>query len=171
MQTMPMYRSHKDVFAAKIISVEEVAPDSGAYHLVLDNGDVAVVAREWLDRKAPSGGDCVGGYYVVYPPDNYASWSPADKFEAGYLRMPQPLAKVAHTDAELEGRFRYHPPTNDDQRQRHHLVSEKTLELAKLLRDVCPPSRGLSLALTELELVRMWANQAIATNHDLLPAG
>ena len=26
----------------------------------------------------------VGGYYVVYAPDGYASFSPADVFEEGY---------------------------------------------------------------------------------------
>ena len=78
--------------------------------------------------------------------------------------MPKP------TDEELEHRFRY-SKSNEEALRRHSRVTEATLELAKELRDLVPESRGLSLALTSLEEVRMWANQGIATNHDKLEQG
>lgn len=70
--------------------------------------------------------------------------------------MPKP------TDADLDNRFRYHPPKDDDTKARHAKVTELTLALAKELRDVCPEGRQLSLALTDLESVRMRANAAVA---------
>lgn len=73
--------------------------------------------------------------------------------------MPQPQQKP--TDAELENRFRYHkgPPSRN---VKHDAVTEKTLALAKELRDLLPPGRNLALALTHLEDVRMRANAALA---------
>lgn len=66
------------------------------------------------------------------------------------------------TDAEIENRFRYHPPKTQSRIDKHAAVSAKTEALAKELRDICPASRGLSLALTAIEEARMWANQALA---------
>ncbi len=43
-------------------------------------------------------------------------------------------------------------------------VAAKAKELAELMTNVCPPSRELSVALTELETSVMWANAAIARN-------
>lgn len=71
------------------------------------------------------------------------------------------------TTEELETRFRYSKP-NEEALKRHTAVTELTLELAIELAALVPESRGLSLALTSLEEVRMWANQGIATNHDKL---
>lgn len=59
------------------------------------------------------------------------------------------------TDEELENRFRYHRPGL------HSAITEGTLALAKVIRDITPLSRQQSLALTALEEVRMWANAAI----------
>jgi hypothetical protein len=75
-------------------------------------------------------------------------------------KRPAPPAKP--TDAELENRFSYHPPKTPQRVARHAKVTELTLALAKELRDVCSPGRGLSCALTALEEARMWANQSIA---------
>ena len=83
---------------------------------------------------------------------------------------PRPLAQASAlgqpyggkpSDAELDNRFRYHRP-DMAKSQLHAQVTELTLALAKQLRDICPPGRNLSLALTELETVRMRANAAIA---------
>ena len=41
-------------------------------------------------------------------------------------------------------------------------IEEKTRELANLIQDLCPESREKSVAHTELQSVRMWANAAIA---------
>ena len=74
--------------------------------------------------------------------------------------MPKP------TDAELDNRFRYHRP-GPLAREKHETVTESTLHLAKVIRDVCPAGRNLSLALTALEGVRMRANAAIACDSDV----
>jgi len=74
---------------------------------------------------------------------------------------------MAATDAELENRFLYHPPT-DAAKWRHTAISQLTLELAKKIVTLTPASRQQSLALTHLEEVRMWANAAVACNHGLL---
>ncbi len=65
------------------------------------------------------------------------------------------------TDADLENRFLYHKPT-PEKVEAHARVSQETLNLAKILRDICPDGRNLAVALTELENVRMRANMAIA---------
>lgn len=66
------------------------------------------------------------------------------------------------TDADLENRFRYHPPTTQARKDAHARVTEITLAAAKEIRDIVPPGRGLALALSNLEEARMWANQGIA---------
>lgn len=67
------------------------------------------------------------------------------------------------TNQELENRFIYHKPGPGD-RERHRAITESTLQLAKLVRDLTPMSRQQALALEALEEVRMWANAAIACN-------
>lgn len=75
---------------------------------------------------------------------------------------PTPPRATKPTDTELEGRFRYHPPKTQSRIDAHVAVTEKTLALAKELRDICPAGRNLALALTHLEDVRMRANAALA---------
>lgn len=65
------------------------------------------------------------------------------------------------TDQELENIFLYHRP-NDEQTKCHSVVSQECLKLAKIIRDVCPEGDRLKLALDDLSMVRMRANQAIA---------
>jgi hypothetical protein len=62
---------------------------------------------------------------------------------------------------ELETRFTYHAPRLD-QTQRYELIRNKAKEYAELLVEWCPESRELSLALTNLDEVVMFANAAIA---------
>lgn len=68
------------------------------------------------------------------------------------------------TIGELKRRFQYHPPRDDKARDNHAKVSELTLDLALELAELCPEGRQLSLALTDLESVRMRANAAIAVD-------
>lgn len=69
------------------------------------------------------------------------------------------------TMRELERRFRYHPPPNQQRIDEHAKVTEWCLDLAKWLTDLCPDGRNLSIALTHLEDVRMRANAALACQH------
>ena len=66
---------------------------------------------------------------------------------------------------DLENRFTYHKPTGT-QPQRYEQIRSKGKELAQLLLDLCPESRELSLALTELETSLFWANASIARNEN-----
>lgn len=43
-------------------------------------------------------------------------------------------------------------------------IRDKASELLDLMNEVCPPSRELSVAVTNLETSIMWANKALAFN-------
>jgi hypothetical protein len=62
---------------------------------------------------------------------------------------------------DLANRFGYHRPT-DDHVTRHEKARSGCHELAQHLVQLVPPGRELSLALTALEEVAMWANAGIA---------
>lgn len=63
--------------------------------------------------------------------------------------------------AELDRRFRYHPPV-DDQPDRYHVLRGIARRFADDIVRLTPDSRERSLALTNLEQAVMWANAAIA---------
>lgn len=63
----------------------------------------------------------------------------------------------------IESDFTYHPPT-EEQVVKYNAIRTKAKTLALLLAEQCPYSRELSLALTHLESVVMFANAAIARN-------
>lgn len=70
------------------------------------------------------------------------------------------------TQAELdriENDFTYHPP-KAGQAPRYEAIRNAGATLAKVLVELCPESRELSVALTELSLVISAANMAIARN-------
>lgn len=63
---------------------------------------------------------------------------------------------------EIDRRFTYVAP-NDERADKHALVNRMTLELAKILDASLPEGHEKEQAITSLQLVRMWANAAIAT--------
>lgn len=72
--------------------------------------------------------------------------------------------KPSEVDAKkIENNFKYHAP-KEDQAVRYENVRDAAKEFAKTLVALCPPSRELSVALTELETAVMWANASIARN-------
>ena len=80
--------------------------------------------------------------------------------------MPIEFAVYAISDqdrAKIEKAFTYHAP-KDDQPQKYAALRENGKALAMAMARSCPPSRELSLALTNLEQAIMWANAAIARN-------
>jgi hypothetical protein len=82
---LPKWQCHKVVEAARIAAIE---PFRGTdLRLVLDFGEgyleAVFVSPAWLEKHDAK----AGGYYVLYD-DGYASWSPAEAFEAGYTRLP-----------------------------------------------------------------------------------
>lgn len=74
--------------------------------------------------------------------------------------MPKP------TREELEHRFRYHASKYDSVKRAHEEISERCLNLAEVICRFVPEGRGLALALTALEDVRMRANMGIALDQD-----
>lgn len=65
------------------------------------------------------------------------------------------------SDLEIETRFTYHPP-NENQVIAYKIIRGEAKRLALHLNRFCPECRELSLALTKLEEMVMWANAAIA---------
>jgi hypothetical protein len=64
----------------------------------------------------------------------------------------------------LDEIFTYHAP-NEKQVGQYARINEATKAYAKVLLEECPSGRELSIALTDLQLVRMTANMAIAVAH------
>lgn len=69
----------------------------------------------------------------------------------------------AHQKDVIDWAFTYHPPKGD-QAERYERLRNGGRDLANLAASLCPPSRELSLAMTNLEQAIMWANAAIARN-------
>lgn len=63
----------------------------------------------------------------------------------------------------IENDFSYKRP-NENQVPRYNLIRDAAKNYAVTLCEMCPPSRELSVALTTLSEVVMWANAAIARN-------
>lgn len=70
----------------------------------------------------------------------------------------------------IENNFQYHAPKPGGvhnfvaQSERYETIRAEAKKFAELLVTLCPPSRELSVALTELETSVMWANASIARN-------
>lgn len=85
---MPKYRSHKEVWALKILEVVDDTPpnqesDGSRMIVPAEEGFAPFrVEQEYVRKHSPQ----AGGYYVVYQ-DGYKSWSPAEAFENGYTRI------------------------------------------------------------------------------------
>lgn len=65
----------------------------------------------------------------------------------------------------IENNFKYHAPNPElGQPEKYENIRYEARKLAETMMALCPPSRELSIALTELETAVMWANAAIARN-------
>ena len=65
--------------------------------------------------------------------------------------------------SRIENDFKYHQPINDQQ-ERYVEVREAAKKFAYIICKYSPPSREQSVALTQLDIVVMQANAAIARN-------
>lgn len=63
----------------------------------------------------------------------------------------------------LANNFTYHAPKLG-QTERYEDLRSRAYSLAQVMHDLCPDSRELRLAFTNLEQSIMWANAAIARN-------
>jgi hypothetical protein len=83
------FQCHKKVWAFKIGAVKqlETHPSSGAYEWWIVPEDAAwpkfKVDTEWALKHKPE----AGGYFVIYEPDGYSSYSPRAVFEDGYSQI------------------------------------------------------------------------------------
>jgi len=97
---LPAWKCHKIVHAAKIVSIEYVAPrDDSAFAkhaLYLDFGiewgvTPVIVDPEWFAKHYPD----EGGYLVVYE-DGYQSYCPAETFESCYTLLEKAILAEAN---------------------------------------------------------------------------
>lgn len=83
------FQCHKKVWAFKIGAMRQLEshPSSGVYEWWIVPEDAAwpkfKVDAEWVRKHGPQ----AGGYFVVYEPDGYCSYSPAKVFEDGYSQI------------------------------------------------------------------------------------
>lgn len=76
----------------------------------------------------------------------------------------KPLREItAEERARIENNFIHHPPFGT-QEARYQAIRRTAKVLAVIMSENCPPSRELSLALTNLEQSVFWANAGIARN-------
>jgi hypothetical protein len=91
MSDLPRYQCIKIVRAAKITNAQAHEDGGGTlYFDEIGNGvkAEAEVTFEWVEKRVPGEQAMIGGYYVEYE-DGYTSWSPAEAFEAGYVRVAE----------------------------------------------------------------------------------
>lgn len=86
---MPRYKSHKQVWALKIESVDyhhkghDCESDGTALMVFTDKDYPSLMMdRAYCNKHRPE----KGGYYVLYQ-DGYTSFSPAEAFESGYTKI------------------------------------------------------------------------------------
>ena len=85
---MPKYKSHKIVWALKVIGVTDPSKPNeetdGSRVLTFVDGDYENIRvdRAYVQKHDPQ----PGGYYVLYK-DGYKSFSPAEAFEEGYSKV------------------------------------------------------------------------------------
>lgn len=83
MRELPRYKSHKIVHALKIHNIDLDLESGAAVITPADDGyGPFPVDAEYMGKHKPR----IGGYYVVYE-DGYKSWSPAEAFEGGYVKI------------------------------------------------------------------------------------
>lgn len=64
--------------------------------------------------------------------------------------------------ADLDARFRHHPPRTPERVEAHEYARSLVRALADELNDTLPEGREKSLVITRLEEALFWANAAIA---------
>lgn len=65
-------------------------------------------------------------------------------------------------DESIENRFGAYRPPNEVTIPKYKQIQSKSLELAKLIEELCPDSKEKSSALNQLQMAKMSANAAIA---------
>jgi len=68
------------------------------------------------------------------------------------------------TKDNVDDCFKYHGP-DEAQVEKYAAINDAAKAMAKVILDVCPASRESSVAMTQLQDMRMWANASIALEH------
>lgn len=105
--------------------------------------------------------------------ESRSSYVPAVWDESKSMYVPQTTSEDTivtdkyeiskETEKRLNNDYQYHAP-KDDQSERYVYIREEAKKFAIVLCKNCPPSRELSVALTDLDKVVTMANAAIARN-------
>jgi hypothetical protein len=66
--------------------------------------------------------------------------------------------------ADLDNRFSYHPPKDQAMVDTYQKIRDEAKNLVITMSTLCPESRELSLAVTNIEQAVFWANASIARN-------
>ena len=64
--------------------------------------------------------------------------------------------------SDIDNRFAFHAPPDDEKRNAHASVREHCRALATFLNESLPDGREKSLAITHLEETMFWGNAALA---------
>jgi hypothetical protein len=98
MKELPRYKSHKVVHALKIHAIDLDLASGAAVITPEDQGyGPFPVDAEYMGKHKPR----IGGYYVVYD-DGYRSWSPADAFEKGYVKIDRTHSPLGELRAAMQ---------------------------------------------------------------------
>lgn len=86
---LPLFQCLKKVRGGKILDIYRPQEgEAGEIRLTVDAGNGAVeevvVNTVWWQQHKPQ----IGGYYVKYS-SGYESYSPANEFEEGYIKLPE----------------------------------------------------------------------------------
>jgi hypothetical protein len=84
-------------------------------------------------------------------------------WQKGCTMPPGAYAETPSQQCQRENAFVYHAP-HGNQAERYTAIRTVAGKFAELLNTLCPGSRELSLAMTNLEQSVFWANAAIARN-------
>lgn len=186
MTPLPLYQSHKKVWALKIktvipassIDVGKTPADGpewaviaqgigarelGSGVLVFENGSFCPrnVTKEYMEKHKPE----AGGYWVQYE-DGYESWCPAAVFEAGNTRVgatrePHTHGKHSSTsEAQIEDWFKSHTASLDQLNDMHSVRIAARI-FAGTVNSLVPRGPDKSAAFRLIREAMMTANAGI----------
>ena len=83
----------------------------------------------------------------------------------GYIQQYNKMTEESFVEfmKDLDNKFSYHA-AKENQCVRYENIRQSAKDMYTMLNSLCPCSRELSLALTNLEQCVMWANASIARN-------
>jgi len=116
-----------------------------------------------MEKQEPCGCKTDFAYEYIVCPKHKEETRMEEKAKYNLKEQEEARQVTPKRAADYDNRFTYHPPKPElNQTARYESIREKARQFALYLADQCPESRELSLAITKLEEVVMWANSSIA---------